>query len=113
MIEADDEADGLDGLAMLYDNFKHVTSLCLFTLAGGVAMADKVEGRWAALLVVALVMVGVAAAISLAATSQVVDARLANRTHVPHLRFSRGAPGILLSIAIGILLYIFARSLKL
>lgn len=102
---------GPEGWAMLYDNFKHVTSLCLFTLAGGVALADKAEGRWAVMLVAALVMIGAAAAISFAATGQIVEARLAGRTNIPHLRFSRAAPGVLLSTGIGILLYIFTRSL--
>ena len=107
-----DDANTRDGLLLLYDNFKHVTSLCLFTLAGGVALADKAAGRGAVLLIAALTMIGVAAAISLIATGQIVDARLTGKTDIPYLRFSRGAPGILLSIAIGILLYIFTRSLK-
>jgi hypothetical protein len=112
MNDEDQAAGGPDGWMMLYDSFKHVTSLCLFTLAGGVALADKVEGRWAVMLVVALLMVGSAAAISFGATGQIVEARLAGRTMVPHLRFSRAAPGVLLSVGIGILLYVFTRSLK-
>jgi hypothetical protein len=98
---------------MLYDSFKHTTSLSLFSLAGGVALQDKAEGRWAVMLVAALVMIGLAGVISFAATGQIVDARMAGRTTIPNLRFSRGAPGILLSVGIGILLYIFTRSLKL
>ena len=110
----DDEAPagGSDGWMMLYDSFKHVTSLCLFTLAGGVALADKAQGRWAVMLMVALVMIGAAAAISFGATGQIVDARLTGRATIPYLRFSRAAPGVLLSTGIGILLYVFTRSLK-
>lgn len=113
MNDGDDVPGGQDGWMMLYDSFKHVTSLCLFSLAGGVALQDKAQGRWAVMLVVALVMIGIAGVISFAATGQIVDARLAGRTTIPNLRFSRGAPGVLLSIGIGILLYIFTRSLKL
>lgn len=113
MSDGDDLPGAPDGWMMLYDSFKHVTSLCLFTLAGGVALQDKAEGRWAVMLVVALVMIGVAGLISFAATGQIVDARLAGRTTIPNLRFSRAAPGMLLSVGIGILLYIFTRSLRL
>jgi hypothetical protein len=112
MSDEDQASGGPDGWMMLYDSFKHVTSLCLFTLAGGVALADKAQGRWAVMLVAALLMVGAAAAISFGATGQLVDARLAGKTTVPNLKFSRTAPGVLLSVGIGILLYVFTRSLK-
>lgn len=101
-----------DGLAMLYDSFKHVTSLCLFSLAGGVALADKVEGRWAVMLVAALVMIGAGAAIALTGAGMIVDVRLEGRTTIPSLGLMRTAPGILLASGIGVLLYIFARSMK-
>ncbi|HEX8554769.1 MAG TPA: hypothetical protein VF695_08695 [Sphingomonas sp.] len=112
MNDQDEVPQGPEGWMMLYDSFKHVTSLCLFTLAGGVALADKVQGRWAVMLVLALVMVGAAAVIALSATGQIVDARLAGRTSIPNLRLSRLAPGMLLSTGVGILLYVFTRSLK-
>lgn len=112
MTEEDGNAASPEGWAMLYDSFKHTTSLCLFTLAGGVALADKVEGRWAVMLVLALVLIGVAAAISLSATGQIVDARLTGKATIPYLKLSRTAPGALLATGIGILLYVFVRSLK-
>jgi hypothetical protein len=110
----EDEAlePGPDALAMLYDSFKHVTSLCLFSLAGGVALADKAAGRWAVMLIAALVMIGVAAAISLSGTGMIVDARLEGRKTIPNLRFHRTVPGILLAAGIGVLLYVFARSMR-
>lgn len=107
----EEEPHTADGVGMLYDHFKHVTSLCLFSLAGGVALADKAHGRWAIMLVVALIMIGLAATISFAATGQIVTARLAGKTAIPNLHFSRTAPGVLLPMALGILVYIFVRSM--
>lgn len=101
-----------DALAMLYDSFKHMTSLCLFSLAGGVALVDKAEGRWAVMLVAALVMIGAGAAIALTGASMIVDARLEGRTAIPRLGLIRTAPSFLLATGIGVLLYIFARSMK-
>jgi hypothetical protein len=108
----DDLVRDPDAAAMLYDHHKHVTSLCLFSLAGGVALADKAEGRWAAMLVVALLLIGGAGLFSFAAAAQVVEARLAGRPVVRVRGLAGAAPGALLSTGIGVLLYIFARSLK-
>lgn len=112
MIEEEAVARTRDGEAMLYDHYKHLTSLCLFSLAGGVALADKAQGRWAVMLVVALVMIGAAAMVSAVSAGQLVEARLDGKPF-DRKGLVRAAPGALLSTGIGILLYVFTRSLKL
>jgi hypothetical protein len=110
--DEDDAPPDHHAAALLYDHYKHVTSLCLFSLAGGVALADKARGRWAVMLVIALLLIGGAGVFSFGVTAQIVEARLAGRPLDGSASWSRRAPGMLLPMGIGILLYIFARSLK-
>jgi hypothetical protein len=113
MTDEDNAANTHDGEFMLYDHYKHVTSLCLFSLAGGVALADKAEGRWAVMLVIALVLIGTAALFSFTSSGLIVQARLDGKPSNQHRSIAGKLPGILLAVGIGMLLYIFTRSLKL
>ena len=113
MNDEESASNNRDGELLLYDHYKHVTSLCLFSLAGGVALADKAQGRWAVMLVIALVLIGTAAMVSFTVSGQIVESRLSGRTISQHRSFSGKLPGLLLSVGIGMLLYIFTRSLKL
>ena len=56
MIDEDAPPSG-DGEEMLYDYLKHLTSLCLFSLGGVAALADKVHGRSRVPLVIALAVI--------------------------------------------------------
>jgi hypothetical protein len=113
MNDEESAASSRDGEMMLYDHYKHTTSLCLFSLAGGVALADKAQGRWAVMLVIALLLIGTAALLSFTVSGQIVEARLSGRSSNQHRGITGKLPGLLLSVGIGILLYIFTRSLKL
>jgi hypothetical protein len=113
MNDEESAASSRDGEMMLYDHYKHITSLCLFSLAGGVALADKAQGRWAVMLIIALLLIGTAALVSFTVSGQIVEARLGGRPSNQHRSITGKLPGLLLSVGIGILLYIFTRSLKL
>jgi hypothetical protein len=111
--DEDDAPPDHHAAALLYDHYKHVTSLCLFSLAGGAALADKAAGKWAVMLIVALLLIGTAALFSFTAASQIVEARMDGRPVRRPRSLTGAAPGALLSMGIGVLLYIFARSMKL
>ena len=101
-----------DGEQMLYDFCKHVTSLCLFSLGGVLALADKVQGRSAGLLVGAVAVIGLAALLSFTATGQIVDARMGGKP-VRTRDLSRSAAPVLLFVGLGMFVYLFTGSLKL
>lgn len=96
-----------DGEALLYDYLKHLTALCLFSLGGVAALADKVHGRSAISLVIALGAIGLAAASSFVATGAIVDARLGGKPSGRGVTVLRHASPVLLSIGIGMFIYLF------
>lgn len=98
------------GEAVLYDYLKHLTSLCLFSLAGVAALVDKVHGRSAVSVIIALVVIGLATFCSFYATSLIVDSRLAGKPLNGGINLYRHASPLLLSIGIGMFLYLFLTS---
>jgi hypothetical protein len=108
VIEEDAPVRG-GGEEVLYDYLKHVTSLCLFSLAGVAALADKVQGHRFQ-VVAALIAVGAAAFSSFIATGLVMDARVTGQPVPPSFRLYRHAAPLLLSVGIGAMLYVFVRS---
>lgn len=109
MIDDDASAAG-DGETVLYDYLKHLTALCLFSLGGVAALADKVHGRSAISLVIALGAIGLAAFSSFVATGMIVEARLAGKPLGGGIRLYRHASPLLLSIGIGMFVYLFIES---
>jgi hypothetical protein len=109
MIDEDAPPAG-DGEAVLYDYLKHLTSLCLLSLGGVAALADKVHGRSAISIVVALIVIGLAAASSFLATGMIVDARLSGKPLGRGIGLYRHASPILLSIGVGMFVYLFLES---
>ncbi|RYD59885.1 MAG: hypothetical protein EOP60_00940 [Sphingomonadales bacterium] len=108
----EDERPSHEGTAMLYDYFKHLTSLCLFSLGGVLALADKVQGRSTMLLIGALSVIGASALISFTAAGEIVDARYKGKPLAKHLNFYRMASPVLLSLGLGMFLYIFVGTMK-
>jgi hypothetical protein len=102
-----------DGEAMLYDYLKHLTSLCLFSLAGVAALAGKVPDRSAKSIIIALVVIGLAAFSSFYATGMIVEARFSGKPIQRNLKIYRHAAPLLLTVGIGMFLYLFASSIKL
>lgn len=70
----EDPSVGGDGEAFLYDYLKHLTSLCLFSLAGVTALAGKVTGRSNVSLTIAFVVVGIATFNSFYASAMIAEA---------------------------------------
>ena len=103
---------GGDGETFLYDYLKYLTSLCLFSLAGVAALAGKVTGRSPVSLTIALVVIGLAALSSFYASAMIVEARFAGKPIKGNLNLYRHAAPLLLSVGLGMFLYLFVKSLK-
>lgn len=99
-----------DGEAVLYDYLKHLTSLCLFSLGGVAALADKVHGRSAVQVIMALTVIGLAAFSSFYATGLIVEARFSGKPLKANINLYRHAAPLLLSVGIGMFLYLFVKS---
>lgn len=108
----DDEPVAHDGQAIMYDYLKHLTTLCLFSLGGVAALADKVSGRQALLVVMAMVVIGVAALSSFIASGMIVEARYSRQPIKPHFDRYRNASPLLLSVGLGMFFYLFFGSLR-
>ncbi|RYD99973.1 MAG: hypothetical protein EOP61_14205 [Sphingomonadales bacterium] len=111
MIDEDEPAPH-QGEALLYDYFKHLTSLCLISLGGVLALADKVQGRGAMLVIGALGVIGIAALLSFSGAGEIVEARCKGKPLARHLDWYRIASPALLSIGLGMFLYIFLGTMK-
>ena len=112
MSDDDGEPIAHDGQAILYDYLKHLTTLCLFTLGGVAALADKVSGRQALLVVMAMVVIGMAAFSSFIASGMIVDARYNRQPIKAHFDKYRHAAPLLLSVGLGMFMYLFFRALR-
>ena len=115
MIE-DDTPPGVDdqGLALLYDWFKHMTTLSLLTIGGVLSLVqgDQGAGIKKPLLIVVLVFVGISGLLSFSGAAQVVGVR-ADGTPLPkHFKHVRGVAAMALSIGVGAFTYIFLGTLK-
>ena len=101
-----------DGELLLYDFFKHLTSLVLLTL-GGVLVVSQAADRSdvkPALLIGVLVLISAGGVCSFAGASEIVKKRYTGAsTH--NIDFYRKAAPILLSIGVGMFLGIFVDSL--
>jgi hypothetical protein len=98
------------GDEILYDFLKHLTSLCLFALGGVLALADKVQGKSGKSVIIAVGVIALAAFCSFIATSMVVEARTSGKPPKRSLGLYRHASPLLLSVGLGMFLYLFARS---
>ena len=106
----DDEPIAPSGEAVLYDYLKHLTSLCLFSLGGVAALADKVQGRAVLPATVALAVIGLAAFCSFYATGLIVEARFTGQPIRGRLDLYRHAAPLLLAVGIGMFFYLFATA---
>lgn len=111
-MDDDSEPVGDGGDTILYDYLKHLTSLCLFSLAGVAALADKIHGRSAASVIIALVVIGMAAFSSFLATGMIVEARFGRKPLRGNINLFRHAAPLLLSVGVGMFLFLFVQSLK-
>ncbi len=98
---------------IVYDFYKFLTSLCVFSLGGVLALADKIgpEGRGKELLVGALIVICIAGLFAFTAVGEIVRARSRGEPLRPGTRFYQSAAGILLAFGLGMFTYLFVRSL--
>ena len=111
---AEDETTeaGADGATLLYDYFKHLTSLCILSLGGVLALIPNARGLKPGLIIAVLVVLGLAALLSFAGTSEIVRARFLNSPLQKTVNMCRVAAPALLSIGVGMFVYLFARTLQ-
>ncbi len=116
MIDDDEGSGGAVGegaASILYDYYKYLTSLCIFSLGGVLALADRIPeaGRGRELVVGALVVISLAALLAFTGVGEFARSRsegTAARQSV--LRYSGKAP-VLLSIGLGMFIYLFTKSI--
>ena len=111
-MDDEDAPTDASGKTMLFDYLKQLTSLCLFSLAGVVALAGKLPSGSAVLITIALIVIGIAAFFSFFATGLLVDAQLGGKPTKRDFQFYRHASPLLLSVGIGMILFLFVRSLQ-
>ncbi|AQR73155.1 hypothetical protein [Sphingomonas sp. LM7] len=112
MTEEDEQLvlDAGGGEALLYDYFKHLTQLSLLSLGGVVALAGSARDE-RAMLIAALVVIGSSALISFSGAGEIVRTRFHGKPTAKYLDFYRVSAPILLSLGLGIFLYLFIRTL--
>jgi hypothetical protein len=115
MIEDDGGPPRMDdhGLSLLYDWFKHLTSLSLLTIGGVLSLTQGAEGAGIkkALLVIVLVFVGICGLLSFSCAGEVVRAR-ADGTVLPrYVQHLRAVASMSLAIGVGAFTYIFLGTL--
>lgn len=109
----EDEGLALDaegGEALLYDYFKHLTQLSLFSLGGVLALAGSAQSV-RALLIAALLVIGSSALISFSGAGEIVRTRFHGKPTAKYLDFYRISAPILLSLGLGIFLFLFIKTL--
>jgi hypothetical protein len=111
-MDDDNTPVGGNGEAFLYDFLKHLTSLCLFSLAGVTALAGKVSGRSTVSLTIALVVIGLAAFSSFYASAMIVEARFSGKPIKGNINVYRHAAPLLLTVGLGMFLFLFVTSMK-
>ena len=101
-----------DADALLYDWFKHLTSLSLLTLGGVLSLSQIAKGdpfyKWG--LLGSVLAVGLAAVLAFSGASRIVRSRAANLP-LPRevLAYEKGAEAAL-GLGVGAFLYIFVKA---
>ncbi len=115
MIE-DDTRPAIDdhGLSLLYDWFKHLTSLSLLTLGGVLGLVQGADGVpiKKSLLIVVLAFVVTSGLLSFGCAAQVVKSRTEGTPLPASIRLTQTIIGFSLSGALGAFVYIFVTTLK-
>jgi hypothetical protein len=102
-----------DGELLLYDFFKHLTSLALLTL-GGVLVLAKEANRAdvkTEMIVIVLVLISASGIAAFSGAGEIVRARYTRSEPFPTLKYYRMAAPALLAIGVGMFLTLYADSL--
>ena len=102
-----------DGELLLYDYFKHLTTLALLALGGVLTVSQMAAPAdlKPAMLVIVLVILGFSGMASFAGGSEIVRARYTGAARSRSIELCRVASPALLSVGVGMFLYLFVDTL--
>ena len=106
-------ASQADGDLLLYDYFKHLTTLSLLALGGVMTlsqMADRADVK-AWLLIVVLVTISLGGVAAFSGAGEIVRGRYTGTSHYKSLNFCRLAAPTLLALGVGMFLSMFVDAL--
>jgi hypothetical protein len=105
---------GSDADAMLYDWFKHLTSLSLITLGGVLSLSQVADAKdiKPATLAVVLVLVSVAGIMAFSAADQIVLSRVKGQPLPAQVKWMQRAIPAVLGMGLGAFVYVFVRAIN-
>lgn len=118
MTEEDDKLPGApreqDGDLLLYDFFKHLTSLALLTLGGVLIVIQKVDPKDVKpfMVIIDIAVVSLSGILAFSGSSEIARARYTGTAPARSLEVSRKGAPILLTIGVGMFLAMFVDSLS-
>lgn len=103
-----------DGELILYDFFKHLTSIVVLTLGGVLIIAQDFDPTDVKpfMIVTAIGVIGLAGVLAFSGSSEIVRARYTGLPTQKSLQFLRVAAPALLSVGVGLFLAMFVDSLS-
>lgn len=111
-----DDGGRFDGDAdeMLYDWFKHLTSLSLVTLGGVLSLSQVTDAKdiKPATLAIVLVLVSIAGIMAFSAADQIVQSRVRGQPIPSQVKWmQRGIPAVL-GMGLGAFVYVFVKAIN-
>lgn len=109
-----DSAGGRDGDLLLYDFFKHLTSLALLTLGGVLVIVQKVDPKDVKpfMVIIDIGFISLSGILAFSGSSEIARARFSGAEPARSLEFLRKAAPISLTIGVGMFLAMFVDSLS-
>jgi hypothetical protein len=99
-----------EAAAILYDWFKHLTSLSLLALGGVLSLSQGAGGEIKkSLLIFALILLATSVIASFSGAAEVVKARTTGTPIATYTNILLGTSGICLSLGLGVFIYIFVK----
>lgn len=114
MTEIDEEVVAVEtgDTTLLYDYFKHLTSLCIVSLGGVLALVPNAKAFPHGLIAAVLVVLSGAALMSFTGAAEIVRARFKDLPLGKSVNFYRVTAPVLLSVGVGMFVYLFTWTLK-
>ena len=106
------EPPGRDAESMLYDWFKHLTSLSLLTLGGVLSLSQVAEASEirSTNLITVLMLVSAAGVMAFSAADQLVNSRVRGEPLPRQVRWMQRATPAVLGIGLGAFMYTFVKA---
>jgi len=114
MTEIDEEVVAVEtgDATLLYDYFKHLTSLCIVSLGGVLALLPNAKGFPHGLLAAVLVVLSGAALLSFSGAAEIVRTRFKGLPLGKSVDFYRITAPMLLAVGVGMFVYLFTWTLQ-